>query len=138
MQLFENLKKAFSKEPFNAQQAQEMAHLYSWGPVIFQVCRLMVKYGILENLSAHPKGLTQQEIAQAAGLGYGDFIHTLGDAHIYKNHIEQCRLQLTREPRPLPTMHINPDKHDIFGFDYDDFTLTGYDPHPHIKGEVSV
>ena len=68
MQLFENLKKAFSREPYTAQQAQEMAHLYSWGPVIFQVCRLMVKYGILENLSAHPEGLTQQQIAQDAGL----------------------------------------------------------------------
>ena len=92
--------------------------------------------GVPFNIASY--ALFTMMIAQAAGLGYGDFIHTLGDAHIYKNHIEQCRLQLTREPRPLPTMHINPDKHDIFGFDYDDFTLTGYDPHPHIKGEVSV
>ena len=68
MQLFDNLKKAFSKEPFHAQQAQELAHLYSWGPVVFQVCRLMIKYGILENLSKHPKGLTLQEISQASGL----------------------------------------------------------------------
>jgi thymidylate synthase len=77
-------------------------------------------------------------IAQTCGLKYGDFVHTLGDAHIYKNHIEQCRLQLTRNPRPLPTMRINPEKRDIFGFDYEDFVLEGYDPHPHIKGEVSV
>ncbi|MBR6508710.1 MAG: class I SAM-dependent methyltransferase [Paludibacteraceae bacterium] len=68
MQLFENLKKVFSKEPYNAQQAQEMAHLYSWGPVIFQVCRLMIKYGILDMLSDHREGLTQNEIARAAGL----------------------------------------------------------------------
>ena len=68
MQLFENLKKAFSREPYNAQQAQEMAHLYSWGPVIFQVCRLLIKYGILEMLNNHRKGLTQDEIAKSAGL----------------------------------------------------------------------
>ena len=68
MQLFDNLKKAFSKEPFHAQQAQELAHLYSWGPVVFQVCRLMVKYGILENLSKHPEGLTLHEISQSSGL----------------------------------------------------------------------
>lgn len=68
MQLFENLHKAFSKEPYNAQQAQEMAHLYSWGAVIFQVCRLMIKYGILEMLNEHREGMTQHEIAQAAGI----------------------------------------------------------------------
>lgn len=68
MQLFDNIRKAFSREPYTAQQAQEMAHLYSWGPVIFQVCRLMIKYGILEMLSNHREGLTQTEIARAAGL----------------------------------------------------------------------
>lgn len=68
MQLFDNLKKVFSKEPYNAQQAQEMAHLYSWGPVIFQVCRLMIHYGILDMLNEHREGLTQAEIAKAAGL----------------------------------------------------------------------
>ena len=77
-------------------------------------------------------------MAQVTGLKAGDFVHTLGDAHIYTNHLEQVKLQLTRDPRPLPRMEINPDEKDIFGFRYEDFNLTGYDPHPHIKGEVSV
>lgn len=77
-------------------------------------------------------------IAQVCGLQPGDFIHTLGDAHIYLNHIEQSRLQLTREPRKLPVMLINPERKNLLDFDYDDFRLEGYDPHPHIKAEVSV
>ena len=77
-------------------------------------------------------------MAQVTGLRPGEFIHTLGDAHLYKNHLEQARLQLTREPRPLPRMIINPAVDDIFGFRYEDFTLEGYDPPPHIKAEVSV
>ena len=77
-------------------------------------------------------------IAKYTGLKPGKFVHTFGDAHIYNNHMEQCRLQLSRQPRPLPTMRINPDKRDIFSFEYEDFSLEGYDPHPHIKGEVSV
>ena len=92
--------------------------------------------GVPFNIASY--ALFTMMIAQACGLQYGDFIHTLGDAHIYNNHLDQCRLQLTRTPRPLPTMHINPDKTDIFTFDYPDFQLQGYDPHPHIKGEVSV
>jgi thymidylate synthase len=71
-------------------------------------------------------------------LEEGDFIHTLGDAHIYLNHFEQVNLQLSREPRPLPQMKINPDVKDIFSFRFEDFELAGYDPHPHIKGAVSV
>ena len=77
-------------------------------------------------------------VAQVTGLQPGDFVHTLGDAHIYTNHLDQVRLQLTREPRPLPTMHLNPAVKDIFSFQYEDFELTGYDPHPHIKGVVAV
>ena len=77
-------------------------------------------------------------MAQVTGLKPGEFIHTFGDAHIYLNHIEQVRLQLTREPRPLPVMTLNPEVKDIFSFKYEDFTLTGYDPHPVIKGEISV
>lgn len=77
-------------------------------------------------------------VAQVTGLKSGEFVHTLGDAHIYKNHLEQVKLQLTRTPRPLPIMKINPDKKDIFSFDYEDFTLEGYDPHPHIAGTVAV
>ena len=82
--------------------------------------------------------LLLQMMAQVTGLKAGDFVHTLGDAHIYLNHLEQVQLQLTREPRELPTMHINPDIKDLFKFQYEDFELQNYNPHPHIKGEVSV
>ena len=77
-------------------------------------------------------------VAQVTGLKAGEFIHTLGDAHLYLNHLEQARLQLTREPRPLPVMTLNPDAKDLFAFQYEDFSLQGYDPHPHIKAEVAV
>ena len=77
-------------------------------------------------------------MAQVCGLKPGEFIHTTGDTHLYLNHLEQARLQLTREPRPLPTMKINPDVKSIFDFKYEDFQLEGYDPWPHIKAEVSV
>lgn len=77
-------------------------------------------------------------VAQVTGLKPGDFVHTLGDAHIYSNHMEQVDLQLTREPRPLPVMKLNPDVKSIFDFKYEDFTLEGYDPHPHIKATVAV
>lgn len=77
-------------------------------------------------------------IAQVCGLAYGDFIHTIGDAHIYDNHMEQVQLQLSREPRALPVMKINPDVTDIFDFKFEDFELVGYDPHPAIKAPVAV
>lgn len=77
-------------------------------------------------------------VAQVCNLQLGDFVHTLGDAHLYSNHIEQANLQLTRDFRPLPTMKINPDVKSIFDFTIDDFTLENYDPHPHIKAEVAV
>jgi thymidylate synthase len=77
-------------------------------------------------------------LAQVCGLQYGDFVHTLGDAHLYSNHLDQTRLQLTREARKLPVMKINPAVKDIFGFQIEDFTLTDYDPHPHIKADVAV
>lgn len=77
-------------------------------------------------------------IAQVTGLEPGDFVHTFGDAHIYNNHIEQVKLQLSREPYPLPTMQINPTVKDIFKFRYEDFELINYQAHPHIKGDVSV
>jgi thymidylate synthase len=77
-------------------------------------------------------------MAQVCGLKPGEFIHTTGDTHLYLNHLEQARLQLTREPRPLPTMKINPDVMSIFDFKYEDFQLENYDPWPHIKAEVSV
>ena len=77
-------------------------------------------------------------MAQVTGLKPGDFVHTLGDAHLYLNHIEQAKLQLTREPYALPKMRINPDVKDIFGFKFEDFSLEEYTAHPHIKAEVSV
>lgn len=92
--------------------------------------------GVPFNIASY--ALLLMMVAQVTGLQAGDFVHTLGDAHIYLNHLDQARLQLTRDPRPLPRMVINPDLKDIFSFTYDDFRLEGYDPHPHIKAEVSV
>ena len=77
-------------------------------------------------------------IAQVCDLKPGDFIHTFGDAHIYNNHFDQIELQLSREPRPLPKMILNPEIKNIFDFDYNDFTLVGYEPHETIKGNVAV
>jgi thymidylate synthase len=77
-------------------------------------------------------------IARVVGLEPGEFVHSFGDAHLYRNHLDQARLQLTREPRPLPTMHIARTPDSLFEYRYEDFELRGYDPHPHIKGEVAV
>ncbi len=77
-------------------------------------------------------------LAQVCGFKPGDFVHTLGDAHLYSNHLEQARLQLARAPRPLPVMRINPAVRDLFAFRFEDFTLEGYDPHPHIAAKVAV
>jgi thymidylate synthase len=77
-------------------------------------------------------------MARVTGLKPGEFVHTLGDAHIYRNHLDQVRLQLTRDPRPLPDMVLNPAISDILDFRYEDFTLENYNPHPHIRGEISV
>lgn len=92
--------------------------------------------GVPFNIASY--ALLTMMMAQVCGLQPGEFIHTLGDTHIYNNHIEQVKEQLTREPRPLPRMLINPEVKNIFDFKYDDFKLEGYDPHPHIKAEVSV
>ncbi len=92
--------------------------------------------GVPFNIASY--ALLLMMMAQVTGLEAGDFVHTLGDAHIYHNHLEQVREQLSREPRALPRMTLNKDIKDIFDFDYDDFTLTDYNPHPHIKAQVSV
>lgn len=92
--------------------------------------------GVPFNIASY--ALLLKMMAQVTGLQAGEFVHTLGDAHIYTNHLEQVKLQLTRDFRPLPQMIINPDVKSIFDFNYEDFTLEGYDPHPHIKGEVAV
>ena len=92
--------------------------------------------GVPFNIASY--ALLLMMVAQVTGYQAGEFIHTLGDAHLYLNHIEQARLQLTREPRILPRMTINPDVKSVFGFNYEDFELTDYNPHPHIKATVAV
>ena len=92
--------------------------------------------GVPFNIASY--ALLTMMVAQVCGLQAGDFVHTFGDAHLYNNHLEQTRLQLSREPRPLPTMKINPDVKDIFDFKFEDFELENYDPWPHIKGAVAV
>ncbi|MCC7348702.1 MAG: thymidylate synthase, partial [Variibacter sp.] len=92
--------------------------------------------GVPFNIASY--ALLTMMVAQVTGLKPGEFVHTFGDAHLYTNHLEQARLQLTRPPRPLPTMRLNPAVTDIFAFRYEDFTLENYDPHPHIKAEVAV
>ena len=92
--------------------------------------------GVPFNIASY--ALLTMMVAQVCGLQAGDFVHTLGDAHLYNNHLEQTRLQLSREPRPLPSMKLNPNVSDIFDFTFEDFTLENYDPHPHIKAPVAI
>lgn len=92
--------------------------------------------GVPFNIASY--ALLTMMLAQVCDLNPGDFVHTFGDAHIYSNHLEQVKLQLSRELRPLPIMKINPNVKDLFSFKFEDFELINYDPHPHIKGEVAV
>ncbi len=92
--------------------------------------------GVPFNIASY--ALLLMMVAQATGLKPGEFVHTLGDAHIYTNHLEQVKLQLSRAPKALPKLKLNPDVKDIFSFEFEDIILEGYDPHPHIKGEVAV
>ena len=92
--------------------------------------------GVPFNIASY--ALLTMMVAQVCGLKVGEFVHTFGDAHIYSNHLEQAKLQLSRDLRPLPTMNINPQVKDIFGFSFEDFELLNYDPHPHIKAPVAV
>ncbi|AYD48696.1 thymidylate synthase [Arachidicoccus soli] len=92
--------------------------------------------GVPFNIASY--ALLTMMIAQVCDLQPGDFIHSFGDAHIYKNHFEQVELQLSRQPFPLPTMHLNPEVKDIFNFQFEDFTLENYQAHPHIKGRVAI
>jgi thymidylate synthase len=92
--------------------------------------------GVPFNIASY--ALLTMMLAQATGLAAGEFVHTLGDAHLYLDHVEQAKLQLARAPRPLPRLRINPGVSDLFAFRYEDFALEGYDPHPHIKAKVAV
>jgi len=92
--------------------------------------------GVPFNIASY--ALLTMMVAQVSGLKPGDFVHTLGDAHLYANHLDQADEQLTRDPRPLPTMWINPAVTDLFAFTFEDFELRGYDPHPHIKAPIAV
>jgi thymidylate synthase len=113
---------------FHVQDGRLSCQLYQRSADVF--------LGVPFNVASY--ALLTMMIAQACDLAPGDFVHSFGDAHLYKNHLDQARLQLGRDPRPRPTMRIDPSVKDLFAFRAEHFTLEGYDPHPHIKADVSV
>ena len=105
-------------------------------PFIEQINGRLAFLGVPFNIASY--ALLTLMLAQVCGYEAGEFVHTFGDAHIYSNHFEQAKLQLSREPRPLPTIWINPEISDLFAFRFEDFRVDGYDPHPHISAPVAV
>jgi len=138
-----NTSKSFSENVANGKAALPPCHAFfqfyvADGKLSCQLYQRSadIFLGVPFNIASY--ALFTMKMAQVCGYETGEFIHTFGDAHIYNNHMEQVELQLSREPRPLPKMVINPEVKDIFDFTFDDFTLTDYNPYPHIKGVVAV
>src|SRR6056300_391655 len=135
--------KSFDDNVANGKAALPPCHAFfqfyvADGKLSCQLCQrsAAIFLGVPFNIASY--ALFTMMVAQVCGYEYGDFVHSFGDAHIYNNHMEQIELQLSREPRPLPQMKINPDIKDIFEFKFEDFSLENYDPHPHIKGQVAI